>query len=45
MTHPSKSPKYAPEVRERAVRMVFDHAGDYPSQRAAKLDPVVAIRG
>ena len=35
MTHPSKSPKYSSEVRERAVRMVFDHAGDYPSQGAA----------
>jgi transposase len=35
MTHPSKTPRYAPEVRERAVRMVFDHAGDYPSQWAA----------
>jgi transposase len=23
---------YPPEVRERAVRMVFDHQGDYPSQ-------------
>ena len=29
------SPKYSAEVRERAVRMVFDHAGDYPSQWAA----------
>ena len=29
------SPRYAPEVRERAVRMVFDHAGQYPSQWAA----------
>ena len=35
MTHSSKSPKYSPEVRERAVRMVFDHASDYPSQWAA----------
>ena len=35
MTHPSKSPKYSAEVRERAVRMVVDHAGDYPSQWAA----------
>ncbi|CAO3363211.1 Insertion element IS401 (Burkholderia multivorans) transposase [Azospirillum melinis] len=26
---------YAPEVRERAVRMVFEHAGDYASQWAA----------
>jgi transposase len=23
---------YPPEVRERAVRMVFDHQGEYPSQ-------------
>ena len=29
------SPKYSPAVRERAVRMVLDHAGDYPSQWAA----------
>jgi transposase len=27
--------KYSPEVRERAVRMVFDHADRYPSQWAA----------
>jgi transposase len=27
-----RSAKYAPEVRERAVRMVFDHADQYPSQ-------------
>ena len=35
MENQKSSPKYAPEVRERAVRMVFDHAGDYPSQWAA----------
>ena len=35
MTSESRPPKYSPEVRERAVRMVFDHAGDYPSQWAA----------
>src|SRR6202050_5051087 len=35
---------YPPEVRERAVRMVFDHQSEYPSQWkaiesiAAKLD-------
>lgn len=27
--------KYSPELRERAVRMVFEHAADYPSQWAA----------
>jgi transposase len=32
MPRPSK---YSPELRERAVRMVFDHAQDYPSQWAA----------
>ncbi|MBB5204467.1 transposase-like protein [Inhella inkyongensis] len=30
-----KSPKFSPEVRERAVRMVFEHRAEYPSQRAA----------
>ncbi len=35
MTNQAKSPKFSPEVRERAVRMVLDHAGDYPSQWAA----------
>jgi transposase-like protein len=29
------SPKYAREVRERAVRMVFEHAGEHASQWAA----------
>src|SRR6185503_9561090 len=29
------SPKYAPEVCERAVRMVFEHAGEHASQWAA----------
>ena len=29
------SNRYSPEVRERAVRLVFEHEGDYPSQWAA----------
>jgi transposase-like protein len=32
MARPSK---YAPELRERAVRMVFDHTGEHPSQWVA----------
>src|SRR4029078_3224189 len=28
-------PPYAPEVRARAVRMVFDHQGEHASQAAA----------
>ena len=31
----NKSTRYAPEVRERAVRMVFEHQGEYDSQWAA----------
>lgn len=30
-----KSPKFSPEVRERAVRMVFEHRDEHPSQWAA----------
>ena len=29
------TPKYSPEVRERAVRMVLEHRGEYPSLWAA----------
>jgi transposase-like protein len=29
------SSKFLPEVRERAVRLVREHRGDYPSQWAA----------
>ena len=31
----SKSKQYSPEVRERAVRMVFEHQGEHDSQWAA----------
>jgi transposase len=48
----STSKRYSPEVRERAVRMVFDHQADYPSQWqtiksiAAKIGCTVeALRG
>ena len=31
----AKTPKYSPEVRERAVRMVQEHRGEYSSPSAA----------
>ena len=31
----NKRTRYAPEVRERAVRLVFEHQGEYESQWAA----------
>ncbi len=31
----SKRPRFSPEVRDRAVRMVYEHAKDHPSQWAA----------
>jgi hypothetical protein len=31
----NKSNKFSPEVRERAVRMVQEHSGEYPSLWAA----------
>ena len=31
----STSKKYSPEVRERAVRLVFEHQSEYESQWAA----------
>ncbi len=30
-----RASRYSPEVRERAVRMVFEHQGEYDSQWAA----------
>ena len=30
-----RTPPYSPEVRERAVRMVFDHKGEHASQYEA----------
>ena len=35
MTNQTKSPKYSPEVHERAVRMVFEHRSEHTSQWAA----------
>ena len=35
MTHESKPPKFSPEVRDRAVRMVFEHRAEHTSQWAA----------
>jgi transposase len=31
----SRPSKHSPEVKERAVRMAFEHEGEYPSRRAA----------
>ena len=31
----NRSARYSPEIRERAVRMVFEHQADYDSQWAA----------
>ena len=35
MTNQSKSPRFSPEVRERAVRMVGEHSQEHASQWAA----------
>lgn len=34
MDKPETAAKFSPEVRERAVRMVFEHRHEYPSQWA-----------
>lgn len=36
--------KFAPEVRERAVRMVLDHEGDHPSLLLHRLDFATTCR-
>jgi len=35
MSKSKSSARYSPEVRDRAVRMVREHLGDYPSRWAA----------
>lgn len=40
MSNPTTG-KFSPEVRARAVRMVLDHAGEYPSRWAA----IVSVSG
>jgi transposase-like protein len=39
-----KSNRFSPEVRERAVRMVQDHRGEYASQWAA-IESIAVKRG
>lgn len=41
MTDKKQRPRYSPEVRERAVRMVEEHGADHTSQWAA----IVSISG
>jgi transposase-like protein len=40
----NKTKKFSPEVRERAVRMVLEHRGEYPSLWAA-VEPMAAKIG
>ena len=39
-----KSPKFSPEVRERAVRMVLEHRGEHPSQWAT-IEAIASMIG
>ena len=34
----NRSKRYSPEIRERAVRMVFEHQSEYESEWAAMFD-------
>jgi transposase len=44
MSKPKTRPRYSPEVRERAVRMVLEHECDYSSRWAA-IESVAAKIG
>jgi transposase-like protein len=44
MSKPKTRPRYSPEARERAVRMVLEHQGDYSSRWAA-IESVAAKIG
>lgn len=44
MSKPKTRPRYSPEVRERAVRMVLEHESDYSSRWAA-IESVAAKIG
>ena len=43
MTTKATTNKFSPEVRERAVRMVLEHAGEYPTRWAAVVSIAAKI--
>jgi transposase-like protein len=45
MTNQTKSPKFSPEVRERAVRMVREHRSEHASLWAAIVSIAAKIGG